>query len=292
MKEIGYLGLGSMGSGMSGNLIDKSGQTVLGFDPVDVLLEAFAERGGKAAKSAAEIYETCDIIFLCLPTNEIMKNTVDEILATARPGTIVCDMGSTSPYIVRELHDLAIEKEIYLLDTPVSGGKVGADNGTLAIMCGGEKEIFDVAKPYLEMMGSTVTYMGLTGCGSIAKVANNMMVGVHMMAAGEAFAFAKKAGLDPAVLFEAIKDGFAQSAVMDQKIPKVLKRDFEPTARTAVHYKDIKNAMELAEHLGVDLPLTSLVMDDMHWIEDNGMINEDHCALMKYLEEKIGATIE
>ena len=129
-----------------------------------------------------------------------------------------------------------------------------ANGGTLVIMCGGEKEVFDEVRPYLLMMGKTATYMGPSGCGSTAKVANNMMVGIHLCAMGEAFAFAKKAGLDPQTLFDAIKGGFAQSAVMDGKVPKLLSRDFSASARIAVHLKDINNAMDVAAHLGVELP--------------------------------------
>ena len=116
-----------------------------------------------------------------------------------------CGHGSTSPYVIQELHAAAVEKGFHLLDSPVSGGETGANGGTLVIMCGGEKEVFDEVRPYLLMMGKTATYMGPSGCGSTAKVANNMMVGIHLCAMGEAFAFAKKAGLDPQTLFDAIK---------------------------------------------------------------------------------------
>ena len=157
--------------------------------------------------------------------------------------------------------------------------------------CGGEREVFETVKPYLQMMGKTVTYMGPSGCGSTAKVANNMMVGIHLLAMGEAFAFAKKAGLDPQTLFDAIKGGFAQSAVMDVKVPKTLSRDFSASARIAVHLKDVNNAMELAGHLGVDLPMTKIVKEQMDWMDAHGMIDEDQCALVKYYEDAMGVEI-
>ena len=209
MKTLGYLGLGVMGYGMTGNLIDKSGCDIYGYDPVPALRERFAARGGKVLDDAKTLYKTCDIIFMCLPTNAIVKATITEIMETARPGTTIVDMGSTSPYVIQELHAAAVEKGFHLLDSPVSGGETGANGGTLVIMCGGEKEVFDEVRPYLLMMGKTATYMGPSGCGSTAKVANNMMVGIHLCAMGEAFAFAKKAGLDPQTLFDAIKGGFA-----------------------------------------------------------------------------------
>ncbi len=292
MKTIGYLGLGIMGYGMSSNLIDKSGGDVYGFDPVPALRERFAARGGKALEDAKTLYQTCDVIFMCLPTNAIVKATITEIMESARPGTILVDMGSTSPYVIQSLHAAALEKGFHLLDSPVSGGETGANGGTLVIMCGGEKPVFEEVEPYLRMMGKTVTYMGPSGCGSTAKVANNMMVGIHLVAMDEAFTFAKKAGLDPRTLFDAIKGGFAQSAVMDGKVPKLLSRDFSASARIAVHLKDVNNAMELAEHLGVDLPATKLVKEQMDWMDAHGLIDEDQCALVKYYEAAMGVEVQ
>ncbi|MPN23724.1 2-hydroxy-3-oxopropionate reductase [bioreactor metagenome] len=159
-------------------------------------------------------------------------------------------------------------------------------------MCGGDKDIFDIIRPYLEMMGKTVTYMGGSGCGSTAKLANNIMVGIHLIAMGEAFAFAKKAGLDPATLFEAIGHGAAQSTVMDIKMPKILERDFSAAARIAVHLKDIDNALDMAQKLEVDLPITQLVKEQMDYMKDNGMINEDQCALVKYYENSMDVEVK
>ena len=292
MKTLGYLGLGVMGYGMTGNLIDKSGGPVYGYDPVPALRERFAQRGGRAVDDARTLYETCDLIFMCLPTNAIVQATITEIMETARPGTTIVDMGSTSPYVIQALHAAAVEKGFRLLDSPVSGGEAGANGGTLVIMCGGEREVFDNVKPYLEMMGKTVTYMGPSGCGSTAKVANNMIVGIHLCAMGEAFAFAKKAGLDPKTLFAAIRGGAAQSAVLDAKAPKLLARDFSASARIAVHLKDINNAMEAAARLGVELPLSGIVKEQMDWMDAHGMIDEDQCALAKYYEDAMGLEIK
>ncbi len=294
MKNIGYLGLGIMGYGMTSNLIKKCDKdtVVWGFDPVDKLRDRFAALGGKATADASELYKACDVIFMCLPTNAIVKATITDIMNTAKPGTIIVDMGSTSPYIIQGLHKTALEKGYHLLDSPVSGGETGAVGGTLVIMSGGEKEVFDQVEPYLQMMGKTVTYMGPSGCGSMSKVANNMMVGIHLVAMGEAYAFAVKAGIDPGTLFHAIKGGFAQSAVMDLKVPKVLERDFSASARIAVHLKDINNAMEMAEHLDVQLPLTKIVKEQMDWIDAHGLIDEDQCALVKYYEDAMNVEIK
>jgi 2-hydroxy-3-oxopropionate reductase len=294
MKNIGYLGLGAMGQGMARNLVKKtdSDTVVWGFDPVPAARESFASAGGKVVTDAKELYRSCDVIFFSLPTNDLVRSTMQEILQTAKRGTTIVDMGSTSPYIIRELHEQARAAGFSLLDSPVSGGKEGADNATLVIMCGGEKEVYDSVLPYLEMMGKNVTYMGGSGCGSMSKVANNMLVGIHLSAIGETYAFAKKAGLDPRTLFEAIHTGFAASAVQDAKVPMVLERDFVPTARIAVHYKDIHNAMEMAEKLDVELPMTHIVEQQMDWINDNGLINEDQSAMAKFYEAQMGVVIE
>ena len=261
MKTIGYLGLGIMGYGMTSNLIDKSGITVYGFDPIPALRERFEKRGGKATADAAELYRACDIIFMCLPTNAIVKNTITDIMNTARPGTIIVDMGSTSPYVIKELHATAQKKGFHLLDSPVSGGETGANGGSLVIMSGGEKEVFEEVKPYLLMMGKSATYMGPSGCGSTAKIANNMMVGIHLLA-------------------------------MDLKVPKILSRDFSASARIAVHLKDVNNAMELAEHLGVEIPMTKIVKEQMDWMDAHGMIDEDQCALVKYYEDAMNVEVK
>ena len=159
-------------------------------------------------------------------------------------------------------------------------------------MSGGEKEVFEEVKPYLLMMGKSATYMGPSGCGSTAKIANNMMVGIHLLAMDEAYAFATKAGLDPKTLFDAIHGGFAQSAVMDLKVPKILSRDFSASARIAVHLKDVNNAMELAEHLGVEIPMTKIVKEQMDWMDAHGMIDEDQCALVKYYEDAMSVEVK
>ena len=294
MKNIGYLGLGVMGTGMTNNMIKKGGPDlcVWGYDPVKEARDRLAANGGKPVEDKLELLQNCDIIFFCLPTNDMVRATILEITEKAKKGTTIVDMGASSPYLIQELYPIVVERGFDLLDAPVSGGKPGADAGTLAIMCGGDKKVFDRVKPYLDMMGKTVTYMGPTGCGSMSKVANNMMVGIHLCAMGEAYALAVKAGLDPKTLFDAIHAGFAQSAVMDEKVPKVLRRDFEATARIAVHYKDIHNAMDMSQKLGIDLPMTRIVEQQMDWINDNGLINEDQAAMVKYYENSMGVTIE
>ncbi len=291
-KTLGYIGMGVMGFPMASNLLKKSGCPVIGFDVFEQARQRFIDAGGQAVDNTDEIIDKCEIIFLCLPSNELVKSNVEAILEKGKAGTIIVDMGSTAPGIIRELSPKAAEKGITLIDSPVSGGETGAIAGTLVIMCGGDKAKFDEVEPLLHCMGSTVTYMGQSGCGSVAKLANNMIVGCNLIAVSEAFAFAKKAGLDPQVLFDAIKGGFAQNAVMDIKVPKIISRDFTPSARIAVHYKDIKNAMQLADEMGVEIPASKLVYDCMHQMDEWGEINLDQCALVHVFEKAMDVEVK
>lgn len=290
--KIGFMGMGIMGLPMATNMMKKSGCDVTGFDVMETARERFAANGGKATANADEIYAESDIIFLCLPKNELVDSTVREIIAKAKPGTVIVDFSSTAPGVIRTLFPLVKAAGMELLDSPVSGGETGAVAGTLVVMSGGEKETFDKVEHLLHCVGSTVTYMGSTGCGCVAKLANNMIVGINLVAVGEAYAYAAKAGLDPAVLFAAIKDGFAQNAVMDAKVPKILSRDFSASARIAVHHKDMKNAMQLANEMGVEIPLSAIVLDHMNQMEEWGLINEDQCALVKVFEKAMGVEVK
>lgn len=292
MRKVGFIGMGIMGLPMATNLLKKSGCDVTGFDVFESARERFAQAGGKTAANADEVYQNSDVICLCLPKNELVESTVLEIIQKAGAGTIIVDFSSTAPGVIRRLFPQVQAAGMQLLDSPVSGGETGAIAGTLVVMCGGEKATFDAVQDLLHCVGGNVTYMGATGCGAVAKLANNMIVGCNLISVGEAYAFAAKAGLDPAVLFEAIKDGFAQSAVMDLKVPKILSRDFTASARIAVHHKDMKNAMNLAEELGVEIPMSAIVLDCMNRMEEAGLINEDQCALVKVFEKDMGVEVK
>ncbi|HYE10951.1 MAG TPA: NAD(P)-binding domain-containing protein [Patescibacteria group bacterium] len=292
MKKIGFLGMGIMGLPMAINMVKKGGQPVIGFDVLEEKRNIFKENGGAPVNSVEEIYNNADIIFLCLPTNALVELNIKGIIDTGRKGTIIVDLSSTAPNVIREMYSKAKENGVRLLDSPVSGGESGAIAGTLAIMCGGEEEIFDEVKPLLLCLGSSATYMGATGCGSVAKLANNMIVGCNIAAVSESFAFAVKAGIDPDVLFHAIKGGFAGSEVMNAKIPKIISRNFEASARIAVHQKDLKNAVQLAEELEVEIPMSKMVLDYMNEMETEGRVNEDHCAIAKVYEKSMGIEIK
>ncbi|MFJ5718063.1 NAD(P)-dependent oxidoreductase [Neobacillus sp. NPDC093127] len=291
-KTIGFIGLGIMGLPMSLNLLKKSDYSIMGYDVFREKRSIFIGNGGRSPDHVDEIYQNCDIIFLCLPSNNLVKSSIQDIIAKGKKGTIIVDLSSTSPTLIREMYEKAKQVGIRILDSPVSGGESGAIAGTLVMMCGGDQEVFDQVSPLLRYMGSTVTYMGQSGCGSVAKLANNMIVGGYLGAISEGLAFASKAGLDPETLFYAIKDGAAGSSVFDLKAPKMISRNFEASARIAVHQKDLMNAVQLAEELSVEIPMSKMVLDYMNEMEALGKVNEDHCAIVKIYEKNMGVEIK
>ena len=289
MKKIGFVGLGVMGLPMAKNLVAKSGCTIMGYDVVQKQMDALQEAGGVAVADVTEIYKTCDIIMQMLPTHAIIINSIEQAIQYGKPGNIIVDLDSTAPEILQELYPKVEAAGMHLLDSPVSGGNPMAIAGTLAIMTGGKKEIFEEVKPLLECMGKPV-YTGGAVSGSITKLANNMIAGAYLVAMAEAYAFAAKAGIDLQTTFEATRCGFAGGPLYDNKIPKLIRRDYEPGARIAVHQKDIHNAKNFAHKLGVDIPMTDVVCHVMDWMEDNGYVNEDQIAMVRYYEAKMGVT--
>lgn len=290
MRQIGFLGLGVMGLPMAKNLVKKAGCPVLGYDVVPAQVEAFREAGGVPVSDPVEIYRTCDVILQILPTHPIIIHSVEQAIAYGKPGNIVVDLSSTAPDIVLDLFQKTREAGMSLVDAPVSGGNPMAAAGTLAIMAGGEREAFETVKPLLSCMGTPV-YTGGPASGSVTKLVNNMIGGAVLVAIAEGYAFAAKAGIDLQTTFDATRGGFAGGPLYDNKVPKLIRRDYTPGARIAVHRKDILNAKHYAHHLGVDLPMTDVVLHVMDWMADNGHIDEDQIAMVKYYEDKMDVTV-
>lgn len=290
MKKIGFLGLGVMGLPMALNVLNKSGCPVIGFDVAQKKKDAFQKAGGTVTDDPVEIYKTCDVIMQMLPTHATIINSIEQAIQYGKPGNIILDLDSTAPEILLDLYPKVEAAGMHLLDSPVSGGNPMAIAGTLAIMTGGKKEIFEEVKPLLECMGHPV-YTGGPTSGSITKLVNNMIAGAYLVAMAESYAFAAKAGIDLQTTFDATRCGFAGGPLYDNKIPKLIKRDYEPGARIAVHQKDIHNAKHYAHKLGVDLPMTDVVLHVMDWMEDNGYVNEDQIAMVKYYEAKMDVSV-
>jgi 2-hydroxy-3-oxopropionate reductase len=290
MKKIGFLGLGVMGFHMALNVSHKSELEVIGYDVSAEQLRLYQDAGGTAAENIEELYRTCDVILQILPTHDIIRHSVEEAIRLGRPGNVIVDLSSAAPDIILELEAKARAAGMFLLDSPVSGGNPMAKAGTLSIMTGGDQAAFERVKPVLSCMGTPV-YTGGPGSGDTTKLVNNMVGGAILVAIAEGYAFAAKAGIDLQTTFDATRGGFAGGPLYDNKVPKLLRRDFTPGARVAVHRKDILNAKHYAHKLGVDLPLTDVVMHVMDWMNDNGHINEDQAALVRYYEDKMQVTV-
>jgi 2-hydroxy-3-oxopropionate reductase len=276
-----------MGKPMSKNLL-KAGHKLVVYDvvpqPVEEVVAAGAERGASAKDVAART----DIIVTMLPDGPEVEQALlgpGGVLEGARAGALVIDMSSISPMVSQKVGAACAAKGVDFLDAPVSGGEPKAVEGTLAIMVGGKQEVFDKAVPILQAMGSSVTLTGPVGAGNVTKLANQIMVACNIAAMGEALVLATKAGLDPEVVFNAVKGGLAGSAVLNAKAPMVVSRNFKAGFRIRLHQKDLRNALLAAESLKVSLPITSLVQQMLVSLMNNGKGELDHSGIVQFIEQ-------
>jgi 2-hydroxy-3-oxopropionate reductase len=214
------------------------------------------------------------------------------VLEGARPGSTIVDMSSISPLVAQKVGAACEAKGVRFLDAPVSGGEPKAVDGTLAIMVGGDEAVFNEMVPVLQVMGSSVTLTGAVGAGNVTKLANQIMVACDIAAMGEALVLATRAGLDPNVVFNAIKGGLAGSTVLNAKAPMVIGRNFKPGFRIRLHQKDLRNALLAAESMKVGLPLTSTVQQMLMALMNQGKGDLDHSAIVTFIEEMAGIEVK
>ena len=291
--KIGFIGLGIMGKPMAKNLM-KAGHELVVYDVIAANVDNVVAAGAQAGASSKDVAEQCSFIITMLPNSPHVKTVVmgeNGVLEGAQAGTVLVDMSSIAPLASQEIAAACGEKGVKMLDAPVSGGEPKAIDGTLAIMVGGDKELFDQVKDVLAVMGSSVVYCGTIGAGNTTKLANQIIVAANIAACAEAFILAKKAGVDPAVVFEAIKGGLAGSTVMNAKVPMMLERDFNPGFKIDLHIKDLNNAIDTGHGVGSPLPLTAQVMEMMQWLRKEKCGQDDHSALAKYYEYRAGVKI-
>jgi len=285
--KIGFIGLGIMGKPMSLNLI-KAGHELVVMDKNTDAAKELSEYGAKIAMTPAEVASEVDLVITMLPNSPHVKDVVlgeNGIIHGGRNGLTLIDMSSISPLASKEIHQKLADKKIEMLDAPVSGGEPKAIDGTLSVMAGGRKETFDKYCDLLKAMASSVVYVGEIGSGNIAKLCNQIIVAINIAAMSEALTLAQKAGVNPEVVFKAIRGGLAGSTVLDAKAPLVLQRKFNPGFRIGLHIKDLKNVLETSHEVGVPLPLTSSVLEIMHALTADGLTDEDHCSIIKFYEK-------
>jgi len=294
VAKIAFVGLGIMGKPMSKNLL-KAGHSVVVFDVAPAPVADVVAAGGTAAKSSKEAASQADVIITMLPDGPEVEAAVlgpGGILEGAAKGSTVVDMSSISPVVAQKVGAACAAKGVEFLDAPVSGGEPKAIEGTLAIMVGGDAKTFEKIEPILKNMGASVTLTGPVGAGNVTKLANQIMVAVNIAAMGEALTLATKAGLDPEVVFNAVKGGLAGSNVLNAKAPMVISRNFQPGFRIALHQKDLRNALLAAESMKVSLPLTSAVQNMLMALMNNGKGSLDHSAIVTVVEQMAGVEIK
>ena len=291
--KIGFIGLGIMGKPMVRNLL-KAGHEVIVFDIVKENVENVVASGAKAAASAKAVAEQCKTIITMLPNSPHVKTVVlgeGGVLEGAQAGSVLIDMSSIAPAASQEVSKACAAKGVKMLDAPVSGGEPKAIDGTMSVMVGGDKAVFDEYYDLLKVMGGSVVYCGSIGAGNTTKLANQIVVACNIAACAEAFTLAKKTGVDPAVVFQAIRGGLAGSTVMDAKVPMMLDGNFKPGFKIDLHIKDLNNAIETGHAFGSPLPLTAEVMEMMQTLHADGRGQEDHSSLANYYAKVSGTKI-
>lgn len=287
MKKIGFIGLGIMGKPMAKNLI-KAGYSLVVYDIIPESIEELKVVGAVQAISPKDVADKCKIIITILPNGPEVRDVIigkNGILETTKTGGIVIDMSSISPVVSKELHNECKKRGIRFMDAPVSGGEPKAINGTLAIMVGCDENDFEQYVPLLKTMGSSVVRTGEIGSGNVTKLANQIIVAINIAAISEAYVLATKAGVDPGLVFNAIKGGLAGSTVMNAKTPMILERNFKPGFKMKLHIKDLANAIDTGHKVGAPLPLTCAVLEMMQALRIEGKEDSDHSALIQYFEK-------
>lgn len=285
--KIGFIGLGIMGKPMAKNLL-KAGYQLVVYDINPDPVKELAAAGAEAAASAKEVAQKTDVVVTMLPNSPHVKAAVlgpDGVLEGSKPGMIIVDMSSIAPLAAKEVAAQAAEKRVDMLDAPVSGGEPKAVDGTLSIMVGGKKDIFEKCHAILSKMGASVVLCGDIGAGNTTKLANQIIVALNIAAMSEALVLGAKAGVNPETIFKAIRGGLAGSTVLEAKAPMVLSGNFKPGFRIELHIKDLANAIETGHDVGVPLPLTSQVMEIMQALKVDGKAGNDHSGIAEYYEK-------
>jgi len=285
--NVGFIGLGIMGKPMAKNLL-KAGYQLVCHNRSAAAVAELVEYGAMAADSSEMVSRQSDVIITMLPNSPDVESVIlgaNGVLAGASAGAIIIDMSSIEPTMSQKIAAHAAEKGVAFLDAPVSGGEVGAIEGQLAIMVGGDQRIFDACLDIFHTLGKSVVRVGDVGAGGFAKLANQIIVAINIAAVSEAFVLAQKAGLNPAKLFEAIRGGLAGSHVLDIKMPSIMDRQFAPGFTIDLHNKDVTNALRTADSLNAPLPITSLIQTILASLIADGKGKLDHSAIIQFIEK-------
>lgn len=290
MERIGFIGLGIMGKPMAHNLI-KTGYPLVVHNRSQGAVEELAAAGAIAARSPGEVAEQSEVVITMLPDSPDVDQVVlgaGGVVEGARAGMLFVDMSTIAPATTRKVYEVLQAAQVQALDAPVSGGEVGARQGSLSIMVGGQPEAFERARPIFEVLGKNIVHIGATGAGQVTKACNQIVVGLTIQAVAEALMLAKKAGVDPARVREALLGGFAQSRILDLHGQRIIDQAFEPGFRIRLHRKDLGIALQTGRELALPLMTTAQVAELMNALIARGDGDLDHSALALLLEQMGG----
>jgi 2-hydroxy-3-oxopropionate reductase len=292
--KVGYIGLGLMGKSIARNIM-KAGFPLMVHNRSQASVKELVAEGAQSAASPAELAALVDVIFTNLPDSPDVETVAlgeAGILEGARQGLIYVDNSTIKPATARHIAAELGKKGVLCLDAPVSGGDIGARDGTLAIMVGGPAQALERVKPVFQAMGKTITHVGSEGAGQIAKAANQIMVAAQMVAMGELLIFAQKAGADPEKVVEAIRGGAAQCWTLDVKPPRLFAGNRNPGFKAFMQAKDLGIVLDTARQYGVPLPSTSVHAQLFNAMLEMGMADLDNSALVGVIEALSGTILE
>ena len=292
--RVGFIGLGIMGKPMAKNLL-KAGYDLVVTDLNQEAVAELAAAGAQTAANGAGVAEACQVVITMVPNSPHVRAAglgENGVAQGAKPGTVLIDMSSIDPTESKAIGAELAKKGIEMLDAPVSGGEPKAIDGTISVMVGGKRELFDRYYDLLMAMAGSVVYVGELGSGNVAKLANQIVVAVNIAAVAEALTFAKKAGTDPELVYQAIRGGLAGSTVMDAKAPMMLAGNFKPGFRVELHIKDLTNALNAAHAISAPVPLSGQLMEIMQSVKADGCDKEDHSSIVRFYEKLSNVTVK
>ncbi len=291
--KIGFIGLGIMGKPMAKNIL-KAGYELVVNTKDQKTIDEFVSLGAEGAANGKEVAEKADVIITMLPNSpQVREVCLGEggVMEGASDKTVVIDMSSIDPTESRAIAAELAKKGVEMLDCPVSGGEPKAIDGTLSVMCGGKKEVWDAYYDLLMTMAGSVVYVGPIGSGNVAKLANQMIVASNIGIVAEALTFAKKAGTDPELVYQAIRGGLAGSTVLDAKAPMMLSGNYKPGFRINLHVKDLTNALNASHAINMPVPMTAHMMEVMQELMNHDEGACDHDDIVRYYERMTGVSI-
>ncbi len=294
MKQIGFIGLGTMGLPMAKRLIEAGYQLTV-FNRTLEKAKELESLGAQIATSPEEVARQSQVVFTMLTADQAVEDIIlgaRGITTGASEGTIVIDCSTISPITSKRMAEALKKAGVEMLDAPVTGSEPHAIQGTLSFLVGGSQEVFTSCEPLFNVLGKKSSYLGASGSGSYAKLAHNAMAAINLLSLAEGMVMVTKAGIDPELFVQAIGGGGAKSNMMDMKIPKILDRDFRAHFATNLMHKDLRLALELANELKIPVPVLSTVKEMLQMAITQGHGDEDMCSVIKTYEEWSGIEVK